>query len=231
MSDRDIERLCAGYRATVEDPPYDAADAALLSTAARRVCRIPRQRVAYATAAVLLAALALGIAMRPRIATRLPASIESPRAAPVRTDPFQGLVTRMSQPAMLRQGDRGFLQETSAFSSAQPDLTCAAAVQVDLNSPGVLDHLKATRPGDYRAIRRIIAGVTRHPETDVARWISATFHAGNVSYEPLWLTSYPPKRRLRFCLQGTGYSAVLTITSKGARVEMARELPTMRQRH
>ncbi|HUN72501.1 MAG TPA: hypothetical protein VMU52_09340 [Steroidobacteraceae bacterium] len=143
---------------------------------------------------------------------------------------FEAQIARLSHAALLRQDDTGFLQETSAFSSTQADLTCGPAAEVDLNSPGALDDLKVTKPADYVRIRRIIAGVTRHPDADVARWISATFHAGDVSYEPLWLTSYPPKRRLRFCLEGTGYRAILTMTPNGARVEMARGLPTMRQR-
>ena len=89
---------------------------------------------------------------------------------------------------------------------------------IDLNAPGALDGLEVGRPADYAKIMRIIAGVTQHPELDVARWISATFHAGNVSYLPLWLTSLPPQRRLSFCLGSASYGVVLTITGNGARV-------------
>jgi len=232
--DPDLERLCAGYRETVQDPPYDAADAALLGVAARQTRRLAKRRLAYyATAAALLAAVGLSAAVRSLIVARGPANIESrtamTRQAPAQ-DRFRAQIARMSQPALLRQSDTGFLQETSALSSLQPDPACGTAPEVDLNAPGALDDLMVTKPGDYVRIRRIIAGVTRRPDEDVARWIGATFHAGNVSYEPIWLTSYPPKRRLRFCLGGTGYSAVLTITSDGARVEMARGPPRMRQR-
>lgn len=85
--------------------------------------------------------------------------------------------------------------------------------------------LKVSRPDDYARMMRIIAGVTRHPELDVARWISATFDAANVSYLPLWMTSLPPKRRLSLCLASTDYTVVLTITQDGARVSPALSAP------
>lgn len=98
------------------------------------------------------------------------------------------------------------------------DPTCGTAARIDLNAPGALDSLRVGNPSDYVRIMRIIAGLTRHPELDVTRWISATFHAANVSYLPLWLTSLPPQRRLSFCLGSTSYGVVLTITSNGAQV-------------
>jgi hypothetical protein len=246
MSEHDIERLCIGYRQTVEDPPYDAADAALLRAAASRARHFPMRRLAYSIAATLLAALGLAagvraLALRHRssghetlaAATRkrpaTPASVSGPLANDYLTDAvlstatnqhehFQAFMTQLPRRADLQQRDSGFLQQTSAFSSMQPDPACATAGTIDLNAPGALAGLKATKPGDYAKITRIIAGVTRHPELDVARWISATFHAGSVSYLPLWMTSLPPKRRLSFCLDSTPYRVVLTITQNGARV-------------
>ena len=227
MSDHDIERLCAGYRASVEDPPYDAADAALMRAAARQTRRIPMRRLACGIAAALLAVLGLAAGMQLLTFSRRPSAIEA-RTAPAREAPaptgqmipFNDYLTNavLSSSSAEQRRNTGFLQQTSGLSSMRAGLTCGTASAIDLNSPGALDNLKVINPGDYVRIVRIIAGVTRHPELDVARWISATFHAGNVSYLPLWLTSLPPQRRLSFCLGSASYSVLLTITSKGARV-------------
>jgi hypothetical protein len=225
MSDHDIERLCAGYRATVQDPPYDAADAALMRAAARRTRQARRllaRRVAYSIAASVLAALGLTAGMRTLLLRHRQSTIETRttaarEAAPpkARLSPFNDYLSN----AMLGSAAAtGSLQETSAVSSMRADPACGAGAKTDLNAPGALATLKAAKPGDYVKIMRIIAGVTQHPELDVARWISVTFHAGNVSYLPLWLTSFPPQRRLSFCLGSTSYDVVLTITGDGARV-------------
>lgn len=227
MSDHDTERLCAGYRATVQDPPYDAADAALMRAAMRRTRRLPMRRMAYGIAATLLAAFGLAAGMRSLTFWRRPSTVETRTAASRERHAAKGQTisfndylsnAMLSSAPSVQQRDAGFLQQTSALSPLRADLTCGTAAAIDLNAPGELDSLKVGRPGDYVRIMRIIAGLTRHPEVDVARWISATFHAGNVSYLPLWLTSLPPQRRLSFCLESTSYSVVLTITSNGARV-------------
>lgn len=219
MSDDDIERLSAGYRATVEDPPHDAIDATVLRAAARRARAhaLPLPRVVYAVAAGLL--VALGVAAGLRVNRQTPAHKEAQafnrQAGPV--DDYLTSATLTSPQGVLQRSDPEVLLRT--FAPAQPsEPTCGAAAAVDLNAPGALDGLKAARPGDYSRITGIVAGITRHPEPDVARWISTTFHAVDVSYVPLWLTSLPPKRRLSFCLRGTRYDVVLTITHDGARV-------------
>jgi hypothetical protein len=220
MSDHDAERLCAGYRASVQDPPYDAADAALMRAAASRARRFPLRHLAYGIAATLLAALGLaawmrspGYRHRPAIIATRTTTAQEVRPAKLRTIPADDYLSN----AMLGSAGTGFLQETSAVS-AMSEPTCGTAAAIDLNAPGALDGLRVRKPGDYVKIMRIIAGLTRHPEMDVARWIGATFHAGNVSYLPLWLTSLPPQRRLSFCLGSTSYDVVLTITGNGARV-------------
>jgi hypothetical protein len=194
------------------------------------------RRLSYGIAATVLAALGLAAGARALMVWRRPANIET-RMAVTREAPTPKVRTSSRNDYLsdamltfgsavghdLQQRDHGFLQQTSALSPSQADLTCQTAD--DLNAPGALDRLKVRRPGDYARIMRIIAGVTRHPEPDVARWIGATFHAGNVSYLPLWLTSFPPKRRLSFCLASSGYTVVLTLTSDGARVSPALSPP------
>jgi len=221
MSACDAERLCAGYRVTVEDPPFDAVDAALMRAAARRTRRFPVRQLAYGIAATLLAALGLAAWMRSPTLWHRPAIIPTRtttasevRQSKARTASLNDYLTN----AVLGSDGTGFLQEASAVSAMSTGPACGSAAAIDLNAPGALDGLRAGSPGDYVKIMRIIAGVTRHPEMDVARWIGATFHAGNVSYLPLWQTSLPPQRRLSFCLGSTGYDVVLTITGEGARV-------------
>ncbi len=234
MSDHDIDRLCAGYRATVQNAPYDGADAALMRAAARQARRHPERRLAYGIAATLLAALALAAGMRSLTVRRRPSGIDTrtatAREAPTpkhKAAPFNAYLNN----AMLgSESTTGFLQEASTVTSTmRAGLTCEAAAEIDLNAPGALDALRVRRPGDYVTITRIIAGVTQHPELDVARWISATFHAGSVRYLPLWLTSLPPQRRLSFCLGSTSYSVVLTITTNGARVSPTEYYKNARQ--
>jgi hypothetical protein len=221
MSDRDAERLCVGYRVTVQDPPHDAMDARLIRAAARRTRRLPVRQLIYGIAATFLAALGLASWMRSPalrhrpgiIPTRTTTAIEV-RPSKDRALPFNDYLSN----AMLASGGTGSLQEASAISATSTGPACGTGAAIDLNAAGALDGLRVRSPGDYGKIMRIIAGVTRHPEMDVARWISATFHAGNVSYLPLWQTSLPPQRRLSFCLGITSYDVLLTITADGARV-------------
>lgn len=243
MSDKDIERLCAGYRTTVEDPPYDAVDADLMRAAersARRARRLPMRRLAYGIAATLLATLGIAAGLRSGADARRHSHSEMPTArvpegpknpagsylsnatldsaSGERRDHAEALVIRVIKRVGLQRREAGFLQEASALSPLGAEAACGTVSRIDLNAPGALAALRATRPGDYVTVMRIIAGLTRHPELDVPRWISATFHAGNVSYFPLWMTSLPPKRRLGFCLQDARYTAVVTITPNGARL-------------
>lgn len=237
MSDHDTEQLCAAYRKTVEDPPYDRADAALLRIAQLQAHRHP-MRLTYAIAATLIAALGLTAGVRSLVTDSRRPSVEVRAAVPRKvqtpkplTTPFNDYLAEAvlsSDPERhdSQQRDTGFLRQTSesASLSAQAGLGCGTGV-VDLNAPGAFARLKASRPDDYARMMRIIAGVTRHPELDVARWISATFDAANVSYLPLWMTSLPPKRRLSLCLASTDYTVVLTITQDGARVSPALSAP------
>ncbi|HEY6515000.1 MAG TPA: hypothetical protein VIY50_02575 [Steroidobacteraceae bacterium] len=221
MSDHDIEGLCTGYRKYVENPPYDAVDAAVLHAALRQTRRPKMRRLTYGIVAALLVALGLAADVRTLVVRHRPVNVATTKVHEAPSIDY--LSNAMLTSGSARAHD---LWQTSAFLATQPGPTCATAAADDLNAPGALDLLRVSKPGDYARIMRIIAGVTRHPELDVARWISATFHAGNVSYLPLWQTSLPPKRRLSFCLAGTGYSVVLTITRDGARVS-----PTLSAAH
>jgi hypothetical protein len=84
---------------------------------------------------------------------------------------------------------------------------------IDLNEPGTLEALQRSNPTHYEKVRKILEGVLQRPDTDVPRWIQASFAARDVSYVPVVLTSHPPKRRLSFALDATRYEAVITLTN------------------
>jgi len=247
MSDKDIERLCAGYRSSVEDPPYDAADAALLHAATLRARGLPKRRLVYSIAATLLAALGLAAGLWLKTPWRRLSNVDTRQTAALREEPHpkrqdplfdQYLtnatlgsahagrldyaeatpLTRASRAIRMRQRDTESLREAYAVAAMRAELACGPSAEVDLNAPGVLGSLKSKKPADYARIMGIITGLMQHPELDVVPWISATFHARGVSYLPLWLTSLPPKRLLSFCLGSTRYRVVLTIARDGARV-------------
>lgn len=247
MSDKDIERLCAGYRASVEDPPYDAADTALLQAAAERARRFPKRYRVYGIAAGLVAALGLAAGLWLQTPWRRSSNIEKRQTAALAQEPHSKhqdplfdeyltpatlgsaragrldyaeatTLTRASRSNRMRQRDVESLRQAYAVAARRTSLACGPSAEVDLNAPGVLSSLKSTRPGDYARILGIITGLTQHPELDVVPWIAATFHARGVSYLPLWMTTLPPKRLLSFCLGSTRYRVVLTIAAGGARV-------------
>lgn len=234
MSDDDLKRLCAGYRASIEDPPYDAADAALLRVAAQRARHFPMRRLAYGIAAALVAGLGVAVGLRSMTPSRKPSTVPAheatalseARSARTQSPAFANYLT----PATLGSAHSGrpdYAEATAPLARGShpvslrrpgTGLACGPSAEVDLNAPGVLAGLEATNPDDYARIMGIITGLTQHPDLDVARWIATSFHARGVSYFPLWQTSLPPKRLLSFCLDSTRYRVVLSITSNGAQV-------------
>lgn len=126
----------------------------------------------------------------------------------------------------------------NAFPSTNAELRAASEVQtgseiqttgagtpvaaqfgtVDLNQPEVLERLARENPFHFTMIRRILAGVDTMPEHAVGRWMKAQFNATDVTYSPVLMTSDPPKKQLTFTLETTRYSALLTLTSDGARL-------------
>lgn len=239
MSDKDIEQLCAGYRASIEDPPYDATDAALLHAAAQRARRLPRQRVAYGIAAALVAALGLAVGLWSKTPWRRSSVIDTRQTATLTATLAEGqrskrrslLLDNYLTHATLGSDSAGRLDyaeattpltqvRASAIAAKRAALSCGPSAEVDLNAPGVLAGLRGTDPGDYAKIMGILAGLTQHPDLDVARWIAVSFQARGVSYLPLWRTSLPPKRLLGFCLGSTRYRVVLTIAPTGAQVSL-----------
>ncbi len=89
---------------------------------------------------------------------------------------------------------------------------------INLNRPGVLGALQYNNPAHYQKIQEIIAGLFRHPQSEVPRWIKTSYNGRDVSYSLYLLTSYPPKRRLSFALDDARYRAVVTLTHVKAEI-------------
>jgi hypothetical protein len=203
-----------------------------LRTAERNAHYRPvRRRLTYGIAAGLLAAFAIAAGWRsvtawhrPPTTMRLPTATPDPAVAARRdftpVSPPLIAIRDLSREAVqrvgLQQGEAGFLREASAVAPARAAM-CGGDT-IDLNARGALAALRVRNPTDYARITGIIAGLTQHPETDVARWIAVRFHARDVSYVPLWRTSLPPQRLLSLCLENVRYSVLLTIAPSGARV-------------
>jgi hypothetical protein len=90
--------------------------------------------------------------------------------------------------------------------------TASAGPTIDLDQPGALAALEQANPAHHAKVRLILQGVTRHPDSDVPRWMRVGFDARDVNYAPIVLTSHPAQRRLSFALDDTRYVAVVVLT-------------------
>ena len=86
---------------------------------------------------------------------------------------------------------------------------------VDLDKPGALQALQHSNPAHYEKVRQIVSGVAHQQDVKVPGWMRANFNAQDVTYAPIEMTSYPPKRRLAFALDDTRYVVVVTLTRDG----------------
>jgi hypothetical protein len=101
------------------------------------------------------------------------------------------------------------LLSSFAMAVAQPTVPRT----VDLDAPGALEALQQTNPEHYGKVRAILADVLLRKDAEVPRWLQVSFNARDISYQPIVLTSNPPKRRLSFTLDDTSYITVLTLTN------------------
>ena len=97
--------------------------------------------------------------------------------------------------------------------AAAGDVTLRGAV--DLDKPGAFEALQKSNPTHFDKVLQIMSGVAHRPDVKVPGWMLANFNARDVSYSPIEMTSYPPKRRLAFALDDTRYVVVVTLTRAG----------------
>ena len=89
----------------------------------------------------------------------------------------------------------------------------AAVRTVDLNVLGALDAVQRSSPTHYKKIDRIVQGLLEQPDTRASFWVQTTFNARNVTYPPIFLTSFPAQRHLSFTLDDTRYMVTLTLNT------------------
>ena len=93
---------------------------------------------------------------------------------------------------------------------------------VDLDAPGAIDHVRATNPAHFVKIVKIVEGVVKHADSAVPGWLRVNFDAQDVTYRPVVMTSYPPKRRLAFALDYTRYEVVVVLPNATSVITPAR---------
>ena len=97
------------------------------------------------------------------------------------------------------------------------------AAQVDLDRPGVLDQLKVERPKHYEAVTEVLRASERMPcREGEMRVLKAKFELKELACNALLMTSYPPKRRVNFEVEGTAYVAVVTVKGTEGRAVPAK---------
>jgi hypothetical protein len=84
---------------------------------------------------------------------------------------------------------------------------------VHLDDAADLEHLRQTNFAHYLRARKILAAANEicrpgPPKTRMARFAAADPECG-----ALWMTSYPPKKRLSFYLDHVHYLALVTVTA------------------
>jgi hypothetical protein len=89
----------------------------------------------------------------------------------------------------------------------------ASGPPIDLDIPGNLAAVERDNPTHFAKIRRILAEVQEQKTQAVPTWMRTHFEARAVSYTDLLMVSYPPKKRLAFTLDETGYVAMVTLTN------------------
>ena len=98
---------------------------------------------------------------------------------------------------------------------------CAA--QVDLDQPGRLDRLKVERPKQYEAVTEVLRASERMPcKEGEMRVLKAKYDLREMSCNAILMTSYPPKRRVTFELEGTSYVSVVTVKGTEGRATPAK---------
>jgi hypothetical protein len=105
-----------------------------------------------------------------------------------------------------------------SWSSAAGGEVSPSPRTVVLDAPGALEALQRSNPAHFDKVQKILDGLLQQPAADVPRWMEVTFGARGVSYVPVVLMSYPPKRRLLFVLDQTPYEAMFTVRNLSGEV-------------
>jgi hypothetical protein len=84
---------------------------------------------------------------------------------------------------------------------------------IDLDKPGVLDQLKLSHPQQYQAVAAILSASQRMPcQSGELKALKARFDIRDLECNLIVLTSWPPKRHVRFEFDGASYAATVVLT-------------------
>jgi hypothetical protein len=94
---------------------------------------------------------------------------------------------------------------------------------VDLDRPGALAQVQRDNPAHYRTITTILREAPGRKPQSLAGWVRTAFDARMAS-ALLIKTSYPPRARLEFVLDDTGYRALVMLRNVEPKFVPARDL-------
>jgi len=89
--------------------------------------------------------------------------------------------------------------------------TAQAPRFVDLNQPGAMDKLKRDDPAHYATVQAILDSASTMPQNRAEPYVRATYHARDVLFGMVVLTSNPPKTDLTFRLDDVVYRRLVTL--------------------
>ena len=89
--------------------------------------------------------------------------------------------------------------------------SCAAPKRVFLDEPRSLQQFRRTQPALYKRLDEIVKGIGKVPSNQIPRWLKATHGIEHASTGQLWHTSYPPKLRVNFELEGIHFTGIFNI--------------------
>ena len=110
-----------------------------------------------------------------------------------------------------------FLSLLTAYFLACGLVYADAAPAAALDNANELQYLQKNNPAHYRIISQMLSELPAIPEADVVSWISHSFHASDVHYEPAFPGTASPRRKLAFTLDGIRYETMMTLTAAGTR--------------
>jgi len=85
-------------------------------------------------------------------------------------------------------------------------------IAIDLDAPGNLEAVERDHPDHYAKIREILAEGAACPWGKAgAAWMLARYEVRDIHCENFVLTSFPPKRRVRFSLDDVSYTKIVTM--------------------
>lgn len=98
-----------------------------------------------------------------------------------------------------------------------PPPRVVAITEVQLNGAADLERLRETHFRDYLRVKQILAAANEICRTKPEPTFYVRFNDADPACGPMWMMSLPPKKLLRFHLDGVYYTAVVTITNNTAK--------------